>query len=871
MRRSVGFTCACIYGKYILVGTTSGSVLVADIERFEFIDAFSIQYPRKHRENLDLRANALNKLRLSRSGLNASGGSRSRRGKARGQSSSSRRPPREATQKRGQSATKIKRGEQEGWQEGGNLTPVVWIGITGPQIVKGMHRAKIIVEYADGTVCLHSPLWEHARKGEEARAESAETEEDRSNGDEILTISHSRTGALYCGAFAKPVHSKRIFQMSNEGLVEGEKKSWEGGSVIMFSAGSDQTVHLWKMHEGNVGETDGHLGGLVAPPSLPIGVIDIPKSLNEKMSYMNFGLGEGLCVGDWCTKGGRFLMNSRWERNMNYERMPQFAVCSMALNNNGTEVAVGCANGYVKIYDLSGSGGSKLSYSCDTKTAALGHFEESDERMKTPPTLVTSLKFEGTVSKADSNSIFVSSTQRNSQHLVCQHSSGWASVMSRSSCFKGGEVVNEFWHERMWSHTANISPGKPSSIALIVSDEVDAFSIVNEGGAGTASSKHSMVRRLCRSAAAFDRKGSKTNCNSSGLWVFKAEDKDGGEGTTDKGMGMGLDWPGLIGGGGNAAPARYKGDGVIVGAEVHPSEQYLIFLTAKGTVFIYHLWLVEVRGIFPVVGLSGLQGGTAFLRSLKIDPWGLYVAVGVGKKVSMRSEELAEEESGERGAAMTDGFICGVEFFEIATGKRALLSSELKKGFDGTVISSSFEWSSNGDKLVFMGCRGNLETRLLPTFMVANMADLKRQLRVNSSFWSTFPMYVGISPQQAMALSASGRSRASSPQRSASRSKFSGVLSGGIGSIGTASSVGMGSRVKSKDGFATFSDISQSDAEMTASTSVGVQQSYRGVPKMSFDREDDKAGKLYGESLGKNGESKSTLFGRHSEASSMTA
>ena len=53
------------------------------------------------------------------------------------------------------------------------------------------------------------------------------------------------------------------------------------------------------------------------------------------MSYRNFGLAEGSGVGDWCRRGGRYLMNKRWERTVDCDKLPELAVTSMAVNNNG--------------------------------------------------------------------------------------------------------------------------------------------------------------------------------------------------------------------------------------------------------------------------------------------------------------------------------------------------------------------------------------------------------------------------------------------------------------------------------------------------------------------------------------------------------
>ena len=113
------------------------------------------------------------------------------------------------------------------------------------------------------------------------------------------------------------------------------------------------------------------------------------------------------------------------------------------------------------------------------------------------------------------------------------------------------------------------------------------------------------------------------------------------------------------------------------------------------------------------------------MRGMCVDPWGLYVAIGIGKG------------TGDGG----DGFINEVELFEIATGDNALAVPELKAGLNGTMVSAKFSWSSDGNSLVFVGPRGNVEMRQLPTFMIANMADLKKQMRMDEGFWHHFPMY----------------------------------------------------------------------------------------------------------------------------------
>jgi hypothetical protein len=53
----------------------------------------------------------------------------------------------------------------------------------------------------------------------------------------------------------------------------------------------------------------------------------------------------------------------------------------------------------------------------------------------------------------------------------------------------------------------------------------------------------------------------------------------------------------------------------------------------------------------------------------------------------------------------------------------------MKGVLKGIVSSSGFEWSSEGGKLVFLRCRGNLDIRQLPEVMMLHMDEMKRKLR----------------------------------------------------------------------------------------------------------------------------------------------
>ena len=255
-------------------------------------------------------------------------------------------------------------------------------------------------------------------------------------------------------------------------------------------------------------------------------------------------------------------------------------------------------------------------------------------------------------------------------------------MLNRSSCFRGGEIVSGHWHESLWSHSPNVAPGLPSGVALMTSDGVDSFSIVNEGGAGAAAKRHCLVRRVCGHPTQGQRLAT-LNSGKSGLWVNSVGDHD--QESQMHGLSM-EDWPGMMGSAGGLV--RYKGDGAIVGADIHPSEQYLIMATAKGTVLVFHTWTVELRGIF-----SAEMRPSQFVRGLCIDPHGLYVALGMGTSHSTEGSDerrgRGRDDEKEEVEEVKDGFITDVDLYEIVRGENALdRKKELKAGFAGIAAAA---------------------------------------------------------------------------------------------------------------------------------------------------------------------------------------
>ena len=346
----------------------------------------------------------------------------------------------------------------------------------------------------------------------------------------------------------------------------------------------------------------------------------------------------------------------------------------------------------------------------------------------------------------------------------------------------------------------------------MIGDGVDEWVLFNESLVGK---KHCVTRRAVgrvRGGAVFV-KGRKE--------MWRRDEEDSGVDDFDRVTQSGGAVPVLNG---LEATIRFKSDAIVVGAGIHSSEQFVVMLSGKGTVFIYHVWLGELRGVFP--SAVNLDLDSVFVRGISMDPEGLYVAVGTGVK--------------RPAFGGSDGFVSGLEVFELTTGCEAIKKEGVKEEcFGGLIQSSAFEWSRSGNHIAFVGARGGVDVRAVPGFMVGNMEGMRKKIKVDPRFWEAFPMYVNVSPSEAQSVHRGGGG--GSPMR---------------GSVSRAGTPNM-SRVQSRAGFTDVSEMSRSE--------LGEGDGGYGI-----ERNMEPASGLMGEMMNKDA-SKSTLFGRHSSASSPTA
>jgi hypothetical protein len=360
----------------------------------------------------------------------------------------------------------------------------------------------------------------------------------------------------------------------------------------------------------------------------------------------------------------------------------------------------------------------------------------------------------------------------------------------------------------------------------LVGDGIDVFSIVNESTGGNGRPKHCLVKRPCDvsnkeqqiSNLNKTKRGSKSGTKS-GLFTDVTNDDD--RGMEDYNNEVVYESYNSI--------QRYKADSTIVGAEIHSSEQYVVVLGAKGNVFIYHLWLGELRGVFPTV--VNIDTSNTFFRGLAIDPYGLYIAVGLGTKKSGVDVEGC------------DGMVDRIELFELTTGVNAFTNDNKKSQSLGNFTPcSSFQFNSTGTQIATVGGGGVTNVRGVPGFIIANLNEFRRKLKVNNNFWSTFPLYVNVTPETTAAMS-----RAGSPLR---------------GTMSRNTTPNM-SRQQSRAGFSMISEMSASELAHDDDGNMHIPRNMQPL--------DGLAGEMMRDKEMAKDDSKSTLFGRHSSASSPTA
>jgi hypothetical protein len=372
---SLTLTCGVVCGEYVLVGTSAGTIEVVSCDTFQRDITRTVAFPNRHREDLDLRMSALKKAKVKAMEKRAkkSAGAKKGRGAvtgalSRSSSASSLHPP--------------------------CPSPVVRLLVNGPAISRNGASPQIVAEYGDGTTVMHSPFdppAPPAAPGADARGEAGG--KLLSAGGKLLSAGHARSSPLYALAFAPPLHAPRIAGLS----LRPPPAAGREPAPVLFSGGGDSSVHVWSLPSTAAAEHPA--GGPVPPPTCPLSVLDVPKSVHALMSYRTSSLPLACGTGDHLSACGTVPLHPRDDPALG-AAPPRMAVTAVALNNHCSELAVGCADGAVRVYDLTAAAAGKLAYAVDTAEAAVGSVSQSggdggrDEEMQSPPVIVGSLGFE---------------------------------------------------------------------------------------------------------------------------------------------------------------------------------------------------------------------------------------------------------------------------------------------------------------------------------------------------------------------------------------------------------------------------------------------------------------------------------------------
>ena len=259
-RASTGFCCGVICGEYVLIGASTGQILVADLATFKFVPSMTINFPASIRGGLDLRARTLNQMR-----------SKQRKGeRKKGVGGAGGLPP-----------THGSNGSSSSSSNNNTKCPCVELHVSGPQIVGPGQSRKIIAKYADGTVCVHSLF--SKKKVDATNNPEAGAENKNSDNDNLISMTHSQAAGSV----------NAVAWMPQNSTIPSLNDRSTNQTNLLLSGGSDQSIHIWKSpSSASLALTP---NGSVEVPSLgPVACIDVPKSLNEQMSYRNCNMKKGM-------------------------------------------------------------------------------------------------------------------------------------------------------------------------------------------------------------------------------------------------------------------------------------------------------------------------------------------------------------------------------------------------------------------------------------------------------------------------------------------------------------------------------------------------------------------------------------------------
>ena len=541
--------------------------------------------------------------------------------------------------------------------------------------------------------------------------EGPEKDNERGPGWPVASIATTSDDAFIVTTFGD--HTIAVFDLHN-GRVTNHAVTHFGGvhsacwhpdatSSVLVTGGADQTLCIWQMilpmeasassyfaQGRNMLTNNGPASGLLDPiaskfwRAKPTRTVDVSTSLDPGLRYQRISR-TSMAIAAAADQGGMFgapKLSSSISR-----AAAAVEITAVAYHPRGGRIACGCSHGMVRVYNtMSG----RLLYLRDigyyTRGRAYG--SSTSARVANPGIMeCTDIKF-----------------SKEGRYLACALAGGMTAVMDSWGAYMRGSVVTAGFEKAAWP--GGVPPRLSCAFAQRPMGVRPPRLNAEEAASGTcvitcgAIDKIIMKEVQPGEGTLYSRKGANRDPETASM-----------EGPATL---TGLECPTV---------AEYKLDSACTTFSVHSSGDYLICLSQKGTILIYHLWLGDLRGIIPTSAIPH-PGGTrpCFVQ----DPSGLYIAA--------TSPVIRESESMQLGASSM--IACyRVVIYEICTGRYAGHITDLP-------IVQFLSWSPCGTRLTLGGADGCINVYRVSAGIYRNIEAALVSRQQDIDFWEGHPIYL---------------------------------------------------------------------------------------------------------------------------------
>ena len=550
---------------------------------------------------------------------------------------------------------------------------------------------------------INSPV--EVRRG---REDGDPSSEERGPGWPVASIATTSDDAFIITAFAD--HSIAVFDLHN-GRVTNHAVTHFGGvhsacwhpdssSSILVTGGADQTLCIWQMimpmaattasyytHGRNMLESSGPASTMSDPiaskfwRAKPTRTVDISTSLDPGLRYQRISR-SSIAIAAAADHGGMFgapKLASAVSR-----ATAAVEVTAVAYHPRGGRIACGCSHGMVRVYNTTSG---RLLYLRDIGyyTNGRSYGSTTAARVAHPGIMeCTDLKFSA-----------------EGRYLACALAGGMTAVMDSWGAYMRGSVVTAGFERAAWP------AGMPPRLSVAFAQRPMGVRPAN------LNAEESTTGTCVICCGAIDCLVMKEI--QPGGSMHLGAPKDPKEASTEGPSELtGLNCPTV---------KEFKLDSACTTFSAHASGDYIICLSQRGTILIYHLWLGDLRGIIPTSAIPH-PGGTrpCFVQ----DPSGLYIAATC--PVIRRSESL------QLGASeMIECY--RVVLYEICTGRYAGHITDLP-------IVQFLSWSPCGTRLTLGGADGCVNVYRVSLGMYRNIEGALVKKRQDIDFWESHPIYL---------------------------------------------------------------------------------------------------------------------------------